>query len=125
MDEGADAERRAILEHCNDEIVALLREASADGVNLAEAVVLVADSRDELGRKVVDACNEEGQQVSGADVYVVGVHVSVAQQILRRVAPQHLDDLESEPPAGAAHLLCFAAGGVRSTFVAERPIAQA
>lgn len=125
MNEAADSERRAILEHCNDDIVALLREAAADGVTIAEAVVLVADSRDELGRKVVEACNEVGQQVSGADVYVVGVHVSIAREILRRVAQQHLDDLDSEPPPGAAHLLCFAAGGVRSTFVAERPIGQA
>jgi len=125
LDDAADAERRAILDHCNDEIVALLKEAAADGVDFREAVVLVADSRDDLGKKVVDACAEVGQPVSGADVYVVGVHVSLGKEILRRVAPQHLDDLDSEPPMGAAHLLCFAAGGVRSTFVAERPIGQA
>jgi hypothetical protein len=121
----ADAERRAILDHCNDEIVALLKEAAADGVDFREAVVLVADSRDDLGKKVVDACAEVGQPVSGADVYVVGVHVSLGKEILRRVAPQHLEDLDSVPPMGAAHLLCFAAGGVRSTFVSERPIGQA
>jgi hypothetical protein len=125
MDAAGDAERRAILDHCNDEIIALLKEAAADGVDFNEAVVLVADSRDDLGKKVVDACAEVGQPVSGADVYVVGVHVSLGREILRRVAPAHLDDLDAQPPRGAAHLLCFAAGGVRSTFVAERPIAQA
>jgi hypothetical protein len=120
-----DEKRRAVLDHCEDDIRALLREAKQDGVNLGEAVILVADSRDELGQRVVAACSEVGQPVEGAEVYVVGVHVSVAEQILRRVAPEHLIDLQDDPPPNAAHLLCFAGGGVRASFVAEQTIAQA
>ncbi len=125
MTDPGETERRAILDHCNDEIVALLREAMADGVRLGEAVVLVADSRDELGAKAITACGELGQPVSGADVYVVGLHVSIAVELLRRVEPAAIDDLFDEPPEGAAHLLCIAGGGVRSSYVAPRTIGQA
>jgi hypothetical protein len=121
----AEEKRLAILEHCDSEIRALLREAKEDGVNVGEAVILVADSRDELGQKLVAACAEVGQPVEGAEVYVVGVHVSMAEEILRRVAPEHIIDLYDDPPPNAAHLLCFAAGGVRASFVAEQSIAKA
>jgi hypothetical protein len=125
MSDPGDAERLAILEHCNDEILALLREAAGDGVDLREAVVLVADGKDRLGGAVVTACAELGQPIEGAEVYVVGVHVSMAREILRRVAPDHLDDLADTPPDGAAHLLCFAAGGIRTSYVSGRPIGLA
>lgn len=120
MTDKGDTERLAVLEHCDDEIRALLHDARSDGVDLREAVILVADSRDALGQKVVDACAELGQPVEGAEVYVVGVHVSMAEEILRRVAPDHVADLRDEPPPNAAHLLCFAAGGIRTSFVAEQ-----
>lgn len=125
MVNAAEEKRLAILEHCDSEIRALLREAKDDGVNVSEAVILVADSRDELGQKLVAACAEVGQPVEGAEVYVVGVHVSMAEEILRRVAPEHIIDLYDDPPPNAAHLLCFAAGGVRASFVAEQSIAKA
>jgi hypothetical protein len=125
MIDPADDARRAIVDQCNDEIVALLREAASDGVDLGEAVVLVADAGDPVGQKAVAACDELGMPVSGADVFVVGVHVSMAVEVLRRVAPEHVSDLDEAPPSGASHLLCFAAGGVRSTFVAPQPVGQA
>ncbi len=125
MTDTGDAERLAILEHCNDDILALLREAAADGVPLEEAVVLVADSNDALGRKAVEACSELGMPMSGADVFVVGVHVSLAEEVLRRVAPEHVEDLHEPAPEGASHLLCFAAGGVRSSFTAPREMGRA
>lgn len=113
----ADAERRDLVERCKEEVLALVDEARESGIPLADAVVLVADDRDPLGQRALAACAELGHPVSGAEVYVVGLHRSMAIELLRRVSPAHVDDMVDEAPIGAARLLCVAFGGVRSTFV--------
>lgn len=112
-----DDERRDLVERCKDEVHALVEEARAAGMPLGDAVVLVVDDRDPLGRRAVAACAELGQPVSGAEVYVVGLHRSIAIELLRRVAPAHVEDMLEDAPVEAARLLCVAFGGVRSTFV--------
>jgi hypothetical protein len=113
----SDDERRDLVERCKEEVHSLVEEARAAGLPLADAVVLVADDRDPLGRKAVAACAELGHPVGGAEVYVVGLHRSIAIELLRRVAPAHVEDMLEEAPVDAARLLCVAFGGVRSTFV--------
>lgn len=112
-----DDERRDLVERCKDDVHALVAEARAAGVPLGDAVVLVADDRDPLGHRAVAACAELGHPVSGAEVYVVGLHRSLAIEVLRRIAPAHVEDMLDEAPVEAARLLCVAYGGVRSTFV--------
>ena len=113
----AEEERRGLVEKCADEVRALVDEALSSGLPLADAVVLVADDRDPLGHRALAACAELGHSVSCAEVYVVGLHRSIAIELLRRVSPAHVDDMLDEAPEGGARLLCVAYGGVRSTFV--------
>lgn len=109
--------RREMVAHCNDDILALLREAEEAGFPLEQAVVLVLDRSDEAGGKVADICAALGQPLDDADVCVAGFSLDGARDILGEVSEDLASRLHPEPPEGSAQLLCLSAGGVLSLFL--------
>ncbi|MFI5299003.1 MAG: hypothetical protein ACHREM_12980 [Polyangiales bacterium] len=110
MSDGDEA-RRDLLNSCDEEIRALIREAHDANVPLHRVVVLVADERDPLGKRVVDACSEYGEPISGSTVYVVGANDAFTRNVLQVAAPMLVDHLDQPAPSGGARLFCFAYGG--------------
>ena len=108
-----DAARREMIARCDDEIQALLRDARAAGVAMSRVVILVADERDPLGKKVIAACSEYGEPLADSTVYVVGANDAFVRDVLRVAAPSVLEHVETPATPGAARLFCFAFEGVR------------
>lgn len=108
---------RELVDHCNDDIVALLREAKAAGLPLEEAVILVLERQDRAGGAVADACAALGQPLDDAEVCVAGFPLDGAREILGSVDEDLASRLHPSPPEGSAQLLCLAKGGVLSLFL--------
>ena len=108
---------RELVEHCNDDIVALLREAKAAGLPLEQAVVLVLERKDPAGGAVAEACAALGQPLEDAEICVAGFPLDGAREILASVDEDLASRLHPSPPEGSAQLLCLAKGAILSLFL--------
>lgn len=109
--------RRDLVEHCNDDILLLLREAKAAGLPPEQAVILVLERQDQAGNAVAHACAGLGQSLDDADVCVAGFSLDGARELLSSVDEDLASRLHPSPPEGSAQLLCLARGGILSLFL--------
>jgi hypothetical protein len=115
--DGTEA-RRDLVRSCDLDVQALLRDAREANVPMHRVVVLVADARDDVGKKVVDACAEYGEPMGDSTVYVVGANDAFTRSVLQVAAPSLHEHLDVPPADGAARLFCFAYGGTLVVDVA-------
>lgn len=116
MSDEADP-RRELVAACNDDILALLRDAAAAGVPREQTVVLVLSRTDARGDAVAHALAALGQPLDDAEVCVAGFALDAASELLASIDEDLAARLHPEPPEGAAQLLCLAGGDVLSLFL--------
>lgn len=115
--DGDRAFRRELVSTCNDDILALLREADGAGVPRERVVVFLLSRADETGDAVAHALAASGRPLDDSEVCVVGLTLPAALEVLGSVDRDLADRLHPEPPEGVAQLFCLAAGGVLSLFL--------
>lgn len=109
--------RRELVATCNDDILALLRDADAAGLPREQVVVFLLSRTDADGDAVAHALGELGQPLDDAEVCVAGFTLQGALELLGSVSEDLASRLHPEPPEGVAQLFCLASGGVLSLFL--------